>query len=70
MAKTVVGLFSSTTVAQRVKQLIVSGGNVSASDAKIVAQDSEDYAGTEHANSGIGEKVSHFFKSLTGGDDE
>ncbi|MGI4755874.1 MAG: YsnF/AvaK domain-containing protein [Janthinobacterium lividum] len=70
MAKTVVGLFSSTTDAQRVKQLIVSGGNVSASDAKIVAQDSEDYAGTEHANSGIGEKVSHFFKSLTGGDDE
>lgn len=70
MAKTVVGLFSSTAEAQRVKQLIVSGGNVSASDAKIVAQDSKDYSDTEHAETGIGEKVSHFFKSLTGGDDD
>ncbi len=70
MAKTVVGLFSSTSEAERVKQMIVSAGNVSASDAKIVAQDSSDYAGTEHEGTGIGEKVSHFFKSLTGGDDD
>ena len=70
MAKTVVGLFSTTAEAQRVKQLIVSGGNVSASNVKIVSHDSQDYAGTEHADTGIGEKVSHFFKSLTGGDDE
>ena len=70
MAKTVVGLFSSTAEAQRVKQIIVSGGNVSASDARIVSQDSEDYKGTEHEGSGIGEKVSHFFKSLAGGDDD
>ncbi len=70
MAKTVVGLFSSTSEAERVKQLIVSAGNVSASDAKIVAQDGGDYAGTGTAGAGIGEKVSHFFKSLTGGDDD
>ncbi len=70
MSKTVVGLFNSTAEAQRVKQMIVSAGNVSASDAKIVAQDSSDYAGTEHEGTGIGEKVSHFFKSLTGGDDD
>ena len=70
MAKTVVGLFSSTAEAQRVKQMIVSGGNVSASDAKIVSQDSDDYKGSEHEGSVIGEKVRHFFKSLRGGDDE
>jgi uncharacterized protein (TIGR02271 family) len=69
--KTVVGLFSSMAEAQRVKQLITSSGSFAADEVKVVANHSEDdYSGTEHAGSGIGDKVSHFFKSLTGGDED
>ena len=70
MSKTVVGLFSSMSEAQRVKQQLLASGNIRSEDVKVVANHKEDdYSGTEHAESGIGEKVSHFFKSLTGGDD-
>ncbi len=69
--KTVVGLFSSIAEAQRVKQLITSSGSFTADDVKVVANHTEDdYSGTEHSGSGIGDKVSHFFKSLTGGDED
>ena len=69
--KTVVGLFSSIAEAQRVKQLLTSSGNFAADEVKVVANHSEDdYATTEHAGAGIGDKVSHFFKSLTGGDED
>lgn len=71
MSKTIVGLFSSMAEAQRVKEQILSSSTINASDVKIVANHHEDdYAGTEHAGASIGDKVSHFFKSLTGGDDE
>ncbi len=71
MSKTVVGLFSSMAEAQRVKQLVLSSGNINASDVKVVANHAEDdYQGTEHAGAGIGDKVSNFFKSLTGGDED
>ncbi len=71
MSKTVVGLFSSTAEAQRVKQLVLSSGTINAGDVKVVANHADDdYAGTEHAEAGIGAKVSHFFKSLTGGDED
>jgi uncharacterized protein (TIGR02271 family) len=69
--KTVVGLFSSVAEAQRVKQLITSSGNFAADEVKVVANHAEDdYSNTEHAGAGIGDKVSHFFKSLTGGDED
>ncbi len=70
MSKTVVGLFSSMTEAQSVKQQLLSSGTIRAEDVKVVANHEEDdYAGTEHAGAGIGDKVSHFFKSLSGGAD-
>ena len=69
--KTIVGLFSSMAEAQRVKQQILSSGNIRSEDVKVVANHADDdYSGTEHAGSGIGDKVSHFFKSLAGGDDD
>ena len=71
MSKTVVGLFSSTAEAQRVKQLVLSSSTINAGDVKVVANHADDdYAGTEHAEAGIGAKVSNFFKSLTGGDED
>ena len=71
MSKTVVGLFSSMSEAQRVKQQLLSSGTIRTEDVKVVADHAEDdYAGTEHASAGIGDKVSHFFKSLSGGDDD
>ena len=70
MSKTVVGLFSSTAQAQQVKQALISQGYDS-SDVKVMANDGDDYGNaTSGENTGIGEKVSHFFKSLTGGDED
>ena len=71
MSKTVVGLFSSMAEAQRVKEQVLASGTIRSEDVKVVANHADDdYSGTEHAGAGIGDKVSHFFKSLTGGDDE
>lgn len=68
MSKTVVGLFPSTAVAQNVQKQLISQGYDS-SDIRIAANDhSEHYGAGEDA--GIGEKISHFFKGLTGGDDD
>ena len=83
MSKTVVGLFSNMAQAAQVKQaLVVDGYN--ASDIKVVANDEDENEATstsETANdkdytdigsgggTGIGEKISHFFRSLSGGDD-
>ncbi|WP_263385767.1 YsnF/AvaK domain-containing protein [Granulicella arctica] len=83
MSKTVVGLFSSMSQAAQVKQALVVDG-YSSSDIKVVANDDyEDVAdgATATANdkdytdigsgggTGIGEKISHFFRSLSGGDE-
>ena len=66
MSKTVVGLFNTTTQAEQVKQTLVNEG-FDSSDIKIVANDHND----GHAEGeGIGHKISHFFSSLTGGDDK
>ncbi len=71
MSKTVVGLFSSMEEAQRVKQQIISSAAVRAHEIKVIANhENDDYAETEHRGSSIGDKVSHFFKSLTGGDED
>jgi uncharacterized protein (TIGR02271 family) len=83
MSKTVVGLFSSLSQAAQVKQaLVVDGYN--SSDIKVVANDEDEGAvGASAATAndkdytdigsgggtGIGEKISHFFRSLTGGDE-
>ncbi|WP_419805492.1 YsnF/AvaK domain-containing protein [Terriglobus sp.] len=68
MSKTVVGLFSSTSAAQAVQQQLVSNG-ISSGDIRIAANDhAEHYGAGEGA--GVGEKISHFFKNLTGGDDD
>ena len=81
MSKTVVGLFNSTAAAQQVKQTLISEG-YEASNIRIVANDSDDdsFAGTSTdytsrtgsttgTGTGVGEKISNFFKSLTGGDE-
>ncbi len=73
MSKTVVGLFPSTTQAHEVKQALVSQG-YNSSDIKVMANDHDEDLGAgnygDGEKPGIGEKVSHFFKSLTGGDED
>ena len=83
MSKTVVGLFSSMSQAEQVKQALVANG-YSSGDIKVVANDDyENVADTSTATAndkdytdigsgggtGIGEKISHFFRSLSGGDE-
>lgn len=68
MSKTVVGLFPSTAVAQSVQQKLVAQGH-DASDIRIAANDHNEHYGAGEGV-GVGEKISHFFKGLTGGDDE
>jgi len=79
MAKTVVGLFNSITEAQKVKDELVNKG-YAAQDITVVANDATGQvkaAGSAQgtagsAETGIGEKISSFFRSLVGGepDDE
>ena len=63
--KTVVGLFSSMTNAEQVKQALVSEGY----SAKVIAN-GNGVAAEEAEGEGIGQKISNFFHGLTGGDDE
>lgn len=81
--KTVVGLFSTTAEAQQVKQALVAQGyssgdiSVHANDAyddesegtgyNETTQDSKD---TSDSGTGIGHRISNFFSSLTGGDED
>ncbi len=87
--KTVVGLFSTTAEAQKVKQALVAQG-YSSSDINVHANDAYDEEGegtgysdstrntetsstTENVGnttSGIGHRISNFFSSLSGGDDD
>ena len=64
MSKTVVGLFNSKSEAEQVKQTLVSSG-YETGKVSIVA--SGDTGSTE--GEGIGQKISSFFSSLTGGDE-
>ena len=78
MAKTVVGLFSTTAEAEHVKSHLTTQAGYEASNIHIVAnQDQavgtgEAYASEGEAPSkpGVGAKISHFFSSLTGGDED
>lgn len=78
MSKTIVGLFSSMSEAERIKQDLINDGydsseinvmaNNSASETKT---DSTSSARTDNSSGeGIGAKIEHFFSSLMGGDSE
>lgn len=65
--KTVVGLFSSMSKAEQVKQALLSKGY----SAKVIANGGGDGDATvDTEGEGIGQKISNFFHGLTGGDDE
>ena len=82
MSKTVVGLFSTMAEANKAKQELIASGYGS-QDIQVMANDEgQTFAAGTTANepgytdigsgggTGIGEKVSSFFRSLSGGDDE
>lgn len=82
MPKTVVGLFSTLAQANQAKQTLITDG-YEAKDVRVVANEDEHTTGlTATANepgytdigsgggTGIGEKISNFFRSLSGGDEE
>jgi uncharacterized protein (TIGR02271 family) len=78
MSKTIVGLFNSTAEAIKVKENLVANGYES-SQISVVANDSEnDFfnadssapASASTTGTGIGEKISNFFHSLSGGDED
>ncbi len=66
MSKTVVGLFNTTAAAEQVKQALISSG-YETGKVSIVANDGENTS--DSAGEGIGQKISSFFSSLTGGDE-
>ncbi len=72
MSKTVVGLFSTMAQAQQVKQQLLSNG-YEPSNVRVVASSEANTAGATSSaagtGSGIGEKISNYFRELTGGDE-
>ena len=70
MAKTVVGLFNTTAEAEHVKSHLTSEEGYEASNIHIVANGSGDSEAEGESKPGVGAKISHFFSSLTGGDDD
>ncbi len=83
MSKTVVGLFETTAQAEKVKQTLIADG-YEAQQIRVHANDGAMSSGDPSATAsdkgytdigsgggtGIGEKVSSFFRNLTGGDEE
>ena len=81
MAKTVVGLFNTLAQAEQVKQTLTSAGY---EHVTVVANETGSTSGSYTGGSsttgtsgstgtgvaGIGEKITNFFSSLTGGDDD
>ncbi len=82
MSKTVVGLFSSVAQAEQVKKTLVADG-YEAQNIRVVANDEDSTTSGSVATAsesgytdigsgggtGVGEKISGFFRNLTGGDD-
>jgi len=64
MSKTVVGLFSSMQQAEQVKQALIAKGY----SAHVVANESGIDTTSNASGEGVGQKISDFFHSLTGGD--
>jgi uncharacterized protein (TIGR02271 family) len=82
MSKTVVGLFSTMAEANKAKQELITDG-YEAHNIQVMANDEGETTGSaatanesgytdigSGGGTGIGEKVSSFFRSLTGGDDD
>ncbi len=83
MSKTVVGLFASTAEAEQVKKTLVADG-YEAQHIRVVANGEDETSGDASATAsekgytdigsgggtGIGEKISSFFRNLSGGDEE
>ena len=82
MSKTVVGLFSTMAEANKAKQELITDGYTS-QDIHVMANDEASATSSattanepgytdigSGGGTGIGEKVSSFFRSLTGGDDD
>ena len=76
MSKTIVGLFNSTAEAIKVKENLVANGYES-SQISVVANDSDNEffnadssVPSSAGTTGIGEKISNFFHSLSGGDED
>ena len=74
MSKTVVGLFSTMSQAQQVRQQLLSNGYepanvhvVASSDANTTGSAASATTGTA---TGIGEKISNYFRELTGSDED
>lgn len=75
MAKTVVGLFSSLAQAEQIKQTLAGEGyqhvTVVADNTSGTSTSSESESGSSMGSgTGIGAKISNFFGSLTGGDED
>ena len=67
MSKTVVGLFSSMSKAEEVKQALSAEGY----SASVVANgNGAGLTTSDNDGEGIGQKISNFFHGLTGGDEE
>ena len=82
MAKTVVGLFGTMAEGNKIKQALLTEG-YSSDEVKVLSADETGSTSTtatandkdstdigRGGGTGIGEKVSQFFRSLSGGDDE
>ena len=82
MSKTIVGLFSSTAQAEQVKKTLVADG-YEAQSIRVVAEESSTGGGSvatasdsgytdigSGGGTGVGEKISGFFRNLTGGDSD
>ena len=78
MSKTVVGLFSSLSEAEQVKQKLVSSG-FQTQHITVVANEGDEAGTTSGLSSGestssegtgIGHRISSFFSNLTGGDED
>ncbi len=67
MAKTVVGLFNSMAEAEKVKQALIADDYT---DGKITVVANNTGHSDESTTTHTGGKISEFFKSLTGGDDD
>ncbi|RXH58200.1 YsnF/AvaK domain-containing protein [Granulicella sibirica] len=78
MSKTVVGLFSTMAEANKAKQELITDGYES-QNIQVMANDEGNSSATANpsgytdigsgSGTGIGEKISSFFRSLSGGDD-
>ena len=67
MSKTVVGLFSSMSEAEQVKQTLAAKGY----SGRVIANESGvGSTATDADSEGVGQKVSNFFHSLSGGDQD